>query len=228
MSDPNQEFLQSQQHNQLASRGGAVGGVSPQHQPSQMGATGGGGGFPNSIPYPQTGPGPHNGRTGMGIGVNRNGNNHIDPSMVTGYSPHPPEDHRNSRGGYSQSESNRPASRDQPMTSSSSGSQHQANFSMGYRDSPAHATPTGHLSYQPAPSGKPNLSSQSKSCEYRNGRLSDTEVDPRFNYGGHDDISHHHYSSRTPRGGYRNFVERSHPYTRPPQSDPPRHMGGWR
>jgi hypothetical protein len=30
------------------------------------------------------------------------------------------------------------------------------------------------------------------------------------------------------RGGFRNFVERPHPYSRPPPSDPPRHNGGWR
>ena len=227
MSDPNQEFLQSQQpshHNQPVARGGVMGGVSPQQQPHQPPGSGGGG-FQNSIPPPQGGPGPHNGRIGIGIGVNRNGNNHINHSMATGYSPHPPEGHGNSEGGYSRPESGHPASRDRPTMTI----QHQANFPMSYRDSPPCTAPTtSHLPYQLAQTTKANSGTQSQSYDCEGGKQSGGGSEPRFIHSGHDDTSHQHYNGRTPRGGYRNFVERPHPYSRPPQADPPRHRGGWR
>ena len=232
MSDPNQEFLQSQQpphHNQPVARGIGMGGVIPQQLPHQPPC---GGGFPNSIPPSQSGPGPHNGRIGIGIGMNRNGNNHINHSMATGYSPHPPQGRGNSEGGYSRPEPSHAASCDQPVMTATS--QHQANFSTSYRDSPPHATPTsGHLphAHQLMQASKANSVTQSQSCDHWGGKqpVGGGGSEPRFtHHSGRDDTVHQHYNGRTPRGGYRNFVEHPHPYSRPPQADPPRHRGGWR
>ena len=233
MSDPNQEFLQSQQsphHHQPPARGGgggAMGGGNPQQHHHQQAAMPpqppppSNSGFSNSIP-PQGG-GPHNGRMGMGMGMNRNGNNHINHGMAAGYvtlPPGPPEGPQGGANGlrmggnYSQSEANH---------FNHSGPPAQPNFN-----------PSGHeVSMKSLPHSQP--------YSYDHQQGSRPNFDTRSSYTNHDDMAmapsqhqhqyqpHHPNGSRTSnRGGFRNFAERPHPYSRPPPSDPPRHNGGWR
>ena len=174
------------------------------------------GGFSNSIP-PQGG-GPHNGR--MGMGMNRNGNNHINHGMATGYASLPPGPSEGSQGGtnglcvgggYSHTEANHV---------NHSGPALHPNFnSHGHQVSTKSVSQPYSYNHQ---GGQPNL-------------------DPRSPFANHNDTAppHHHHQYHQPhhpgsngrtssRGGYRNLVERPHPYSRPPPSDPPRHSGGWR
>ena len=229
MSDPNQEFLQSQQtphHHQPPARGGgggAMGGGNPQQHhhpqaaipPQPPPPTNSG--FSNSIP-PQGG-GPHNSRMGMGMGMgmNRNGNNHINHGMATGYTSVPPGPPEGPQGGtsglgvgggsYSQTEVNH---------FNHSGQSAQPNFNPQIMKSLPHSQLHPYDHHQGV---RPNL-------------------DPRSPYANHDDMAPQHHQHQYPlhhpnggrtsnRGGFRNF-ERPHPYSRPPPSDPPRHNGGWR
>ena len=155
-------------------------------------------GFSNSIPLQG---GPPSGRMGMGIGVNRNGNNHINHSMAMGYASLQPDGLRTDRagGGYSHYESNHFSGSEPPTT------QDQANFSTNHPPSLTQQPQTGKSISQPlhyVPGGiQPNL-------------------DPRSPHGD--------FNGRTTRGGFRQLaVEHTHPYSRP-LADPHRHRGGWR
>ena len=199
MSDTNQEFLQSHQpphHHQPSSRGGGGGGgVNSQqhqhHQPPPAGGGGGEGGYPNSIPP----------NSRMGIGMNRNGNNHINHGMAADYVPHPHDNMAPERGYSHHSELNN----ERPPE----------NFSTNHRNSP----PPSSLSSAP-------LQYQSQSYEFRAKQLGGQGS--RSAQSDHADHMGHAINNGRTRGGYRNFYpERHHPYSRPP-ADPPRHRGGWR
>lgn len=193
-----------------------MGGAGPPHPHHQLHQTGGGGGsgFQNSI-SPQGGP--HNGR--MGIGMNRNGNNHFNHGMAL-YSPHPPAEGAVATPpeGYNHCESNH-LTRDRSMSS-----QHLQNFSPGHRDSPP-PPPRDPSPYQP-----PTNKSISEPTPYEFRGKHSGGLEGRSPLNEYEEGSHHFGNNgRTIRGGFRNLVsERPHPYSRPPTGDPPRQRGGWR
>ena len=212
MSDPNQDFLQSQQpphHHQPPTRGGGGGGAMggggggnpQQHHHHHQGPQPPPSGYSNSI-SPQGG-GPHNGRMGM----NRNGNNHINHGMATGYTSVPPGHSEGAQGGI--------------LGVGPVGDRSQSEVNHLHRSGHPPIPPVKHShpysSYDPQEGAWPNL-------------------DPRISLTNHDHDRtppHHQHpsSGRTncrTQGGSRNFVDRHHPYSRPPPSDPPRHNGGWR
>ena len=247
MSDPNQEFIQSQQpphHHQPPARGGgggAMGGGNPQqhhhgHQQAPMPPQPpppSNSGFSNSIP-PQGGGGggPHNGRMGMGMGTNRNGNNHINHGMATGYGSVPPGPPEGPQGGLGM-EGN--YSRSEADHFNHSGPPVQPNFNPPGQQFSTKSLPHSqpHNAYDHQQGARPNFDPRPPYANNHDDmtplphHVHQPQYHPPHHPGQSSNVGHARTSTSS-RGGFRNFVERPHPYSRPPPSDPPRHNGGWR